>query len=193
MSQKESTFFQLKGYPGLENMAEQISMYFPDSTIHVEPFAGLGRTIPFTKASTVILNDLSDFAIDYLKTTYPNAQVTKLDFSEIIQTYRKDPNVFIFMDPPWRKNIYKNNDKPVFTMPNVTKYYQHILHWLNKDDTKCKWMLCSDRDRHEISEFISDVGYHTLELEHPKVKLYGRPIAVKLVANFPLTLERSGN
>lgn len=189
MSQKESTHYLLKGYPGLQNMAEQISKYFPDSPIHVEAFAGLGRTIPFTKASTVILNDLSDVAYLYLYEKYPNAILNKLDFSEIIQKYRKDPNVFLFLDPPWRKNIYKNNEGPVFTMKNVTQYYQHIFYWLNKDDTKCKWMLCSDRDRHEISEFISDVGYHTIELEHPKVKLYGRPIAVKLVANY--TLDRN--
>ena len=174
-------------------MAEQISQYFPDNPVHVEAFAGLGRTIPYTKASTVILNDLSDFAINYLKMNYPNMTVTQEDFSECMKRYREREDVFLFLDPPWRKNIYKNNEAPVFTMKNVTQYYQHIFYWLNSEKTKCKWMLCSDRDRHEISTFISDVGYYTKELEHPKVKLYGRPIAVKLVTNYPLqtTIDRN--
>jgi hypothetical protein len=183
---KESTHLLIKGYAGLKNMAEPISQYFPDKPIHVEPFAGLGRTIPFSKASTIILNDLSDYAVQYLREIYPKHLVTQEDFSEIIKRYRENPDVFLFLDPPWRKNIYNNNEKPVFTMKNVTQYYQHIFYWLNDSKTKCKWMLCSDRDRHEISEFISDIGYYTKELEHPTVKLYNRPIAVKLVTNYPL-------
>lgn len=186
MSVKVSTFYQLKGYPGLHYMAEQISRYFPDNPIHVEPFAGLGRTIPFSKSNIIILNDKSDYAVSYLKETYPKAVITQEDFSETIKKHRENPDVFLFLDPPWRKNIYKNNKGPEFTMKNVTQYYQHIFYWLNSDKTKCKWMLCSDRARTEISSYIKDIGYFTKELVHAKHTLYGRLIGVKIVTNYPL-------
>lgn len=184
--QKESTYYLVKGYPGLEGMAEQISKYFPSNPIHVEPFAGLGRTVGYSKASTIILNDLSGFAVSYLRETYPNSIVTQEDFVEIIKKYRENPDVFMFLDPPWRKNIYKNNESPVFTMKNITDYYIHIFYWLNDDKTKCNWLLCSDRDRHEIGVCIKNTGYNSIELEHSTKKLYNRPLAVQLVGNIPL-------
>lgn len=166
-------------------MAEQISEFFPDSPIHVEPFAGLGRTIPYTKTSTVYLNDLSDYAISYLKENYPTSIVTQEDFRDYIKKYRENPDVFMFLDPPWRKNIYKNHTEPVFNMKNVTQYYIHIFALLNDEVTKCKWMLCSDKARTEIGVCIKNTGYYTKFLEHPKRQFYNKPVGVQLVANYP--------
>ena len=186
---KESTHYLIKGYPGLENMASQISYYFPHSLIHVEPFAGLGRTIPYGKAFEYILNDLSDYAIEILKENFPFATITKEDFRDCIKKYRENPDVFMFLDPPWRKNIYKNNERPVFNMQNVTHYYIHIFALLNDEVTKSKWMICSDRDRHEIGVCIKNTGYYSKELEHPTKKLYDRPMAVQFVTNYPLEVH----
>ena len=174
-------------------MAEQISEYFPITKIHVEPFAGLGRTIPYSKANQNILNDLSDYAISYLKENYPLETITQEDFRDCIKKYRENPDVFMFLDPPWRKNIYKNNDRPVFNMQNITQYYIHIFALLNDEVTKCKWMICSDKDRHEIGVSIKNTGYYTKFLEHPSKKLYGRAVGVQLVSNLQLTNKAMSN
>ena len=66
MNKKDNAFYLIKGYPGLTNMAEYIMPYIPTSKIYVEPFAGLGRTVEL-RHDKIILNDMSDYAINYLK------------------------------------------------------------------------------------------------------------------------------
>ena len=151
---KPSTFYQLKGYAGLETMAEQLSEYFPkDINNYVEPFAGLGRTVKFVKPNNIHLNDLSDYAVDYLKQEFPQALVTQLDYHAIFEQYEDVENMFMLIDPPWRKNIYKNNTKPVFTGNSVISYYDDILKYLKY--AKYKWILCVDKDEHEIGKRVS--------------------------------------
>ena len=71
------------GYPGLAFSAFQISEYIPKCKIYVEPFAGLGRTVE-SKHDRVILNDKSDYAVNYLKSHFPFAEITQEDFEECI-------------------------------------------------------------------------------------------------------------
>ena len=78
-SDKPSTFYQVKGYAGLTAMAEYIKPYIPKSSLYVEPFAGLGRTVE-EKHDKIILNDMSDYAVKYLKEHFPFAVVTQEDF-----------------------------------------------------------------------------------------------------------------
>jgi len=37
------------------------------------------------------------------------------DYTEVFDEYRDNENVFMLIDPPWRKNIYQNNPLPVCT------------------------------------------------------------------------------
>jgi|TARA_R110002020_G_scaffold333304_2_gene548668 hypothetical protein len=180
-SVKDSTHYLIKGYPGLEHTAEYIKPLIPPSDTYIEVFAGMGRTVEIEKHNTVVLNDMSDFAVKTLKEKFPTAIVTQLDYSEVIKNSYKDPDTFLFIDPPWRKNIYKNNAKPVFTHDSPIKYYDKILFYLS--DAKCKWILCVDKDEHEIGSRVSRSGWVNKVYEHPTKKLYGRPIGVRLASN----------
>ena len=48
-SEKPSTFYQVKGYPGLDGMASFIAEYIPTCKIYCEPFAGSGTTLKMAK------------------------------------------------------------------------------------------------------------------------------------------------
>ena len=178
---KDSTFYLVKGYPGLEHTAEFIKPLIPKSKIYVEVFAGMGRTVEEDKHETIILNDKSDFAIEKLKDKFPNATITQDDFREVIKKYYKNPDAFLFMDPPWRKNIYKNNNGPEFTETSPIDYYKFIL--FKMEFAECKWILCVDKDEHEIGKRVSKSRWTNKVIEHPTMKLYNRPIGVRLASN----------
>ena len=178
---KESTFLQVKGYPGLEGTAEFIMPLIPPAKTYVEVFAGMGRTVEVDKHEDIILNDLSDFAVKTLKDKFPTAEVTQREYRDVIKEYYQDPEAFLFIDPPWRKNIYKNNEHPEFTEDSPIKYYDRILFYLS--DAKCKWILCVDQDEHEIGKRVSNSGWPNKVITHPTKKLYGRSIAVRMCSN----------
>ena len=181
-SMKPSTFYQLKGYAGLATMADAISEYFPkDINMYVEPFAGLGRTTKFAKSNKIHLNDLSDYAVDYLRKEFPQALVTQLDYHDIFEQYKDVEDMFMLIDPPWRKNIYKNNAKPVFTGNNVIGYYDDVLKYLKS--AKYKWILCVDKAETEIGKRVSKSQWKNIVLEHPTKKLFNRAIGVRLATN----------
>ena len=81
---KESTHLQVKGYPGLDGTAEFIMPLIPSSKVYVEVFAGMGRTVEVDKHEEIILNDMSDYAFDYLTKRF-NATVTQIDFEKCIK------------------------------------------------------------------------------------------------------------
>ncbi len=178
---KESTFYLVKGYPGLEHTAEFIKPLIPNSKIYVEVFAGMGRTVELDKHDKIILNDMSDFAVKTLKDKFPNCIVTQEDYMKVIKEHYKNPDVFLFLDPPWRKNIYKNNEKPVFTTNSPIEYYTNILNKL--EFAECKWILCVDKDEHEIGKRVSKSKWTNKVIEHPTMKLYGRAIGVRMASN----------
>ena len=181
-SQKPSTFYQVKGYAGLENMAQQLSEYFPkEINLYVEPFAGLGRTAKFTSPKKMHLNDMSDYAVEYLKKEFPQAYITQDDYNVIFEKYKDEEDLFMLIDPPWRKNIYKNNTKPVFTENSVIKYYDDVLRHLK--NARYKWILCVDKDEHEIGKRVSKSGWKNVVLEHPTKVLFNRPIGVRFATN----------
>ena len=207
MSEKESTKFQLVGYSGLTSVRHLIIPYFPKNIKRfIEPFAGLGRITELVKAEEYFLNDMSEYAFGVLKDkfslqstldTSPSSYVIEqTDFRDFIKKYDTEDS-FIFCDPPWRKNIYKNNEKPAFTEVNVITYYDALLNIL----PRCKgdWMITSDRDEHENGHRLqkSKYGNRTLEDEgktstyldgHTRkltegTKLFGRPAAIRMCSN----------
>lgn len=184
-SQKTSTFLQVKGYPGLENMAKFITPYIPKSKVYVEPFAGLGRTVE-SKHGRVILNDKSDYAVNYLKSHFPYAEVTQDDFEECILKWDSE-HTFNLIDPPWRKNIYQNNALP-FNDRTPIQYYDKLLNEI-LPKLKGHWILCVDRDEHEIGKRVSKSKYENIVIQHPKKTLFNRPIAVRMASNKPFVKQ----
>ncbi len=169
----------LKGYPGLTHTAHQIAEYIPKCKVYVEPFAGLGRTAKHVTADTVILNDMSDFAIKYLKSHF-DVKITHLDFVECIK--QNDSRItFFLIDPPWRENIYANNEGPVLDRRPI-EYYQKFFSMV--PTLKGDWILCSDKDEHEIRKICSKSGYYTKVIES-KRKLFNKNIGTLLTSNKP--------
>ena len=176
----------LGGYPGLKFTADKIIQYIPECKIYVEPFAGLARTAKGVKCQEMILNDMSDFSNEYCKTEFPNARVTHEDFRECIKKYKDNPDVFMLIDPPWRDNIYSENDKAYSNM-KVESYYANIFYLLG--DAKCEWIVCTNEH---------SVGYrffrrNILRIEADGSPIFGKKTHVVLTSKNPLTLNTKCN
>ena len=182
-STKPSTFYQVQGYPGLDGMASFIAEYIPKCKTYCEPFAGLGRVHNKVKADRIVLNDMSDYAFDFLSKNN-TCEITKMQYADFIKIYDSE-NTFFLIDPPWRKNIYTNNQLP-FCDRTPIQYYDDLLKNI-LPNVKADWILCVDRDEHEIGKRVSKSSYPNLVLEHPKKKLFNRKIAVRLASNKPFT------
>ena len=187
----------ISGYGGLTYTKDLIMPYFPKKIIRfVEPFAGLGRISEMVNAEELYLNDLSDYAVNTLKnkfsqTTFNNQKINykieQMDFRDFIKKYDSEDS-FIFCDPPWRKNIYANHEKPAFTEKRIIDYYEALLEIL----PQCKgdWMITSDRDEHENGRRLQKSGYTNIVLEATdKPKFYGRNPAVRLCSNLNRSFE----
>lgn len=168
------------GYPGLHNTARLIAEYIPRCNIFVEVFAGLGRVAPHVKVDKIILNDMSDYAVSYLKSKYPQHEVIKGDFIDCIKKY-DGPNTFLFMDPPWSKGIYEENNK-TFCDRTAIKYYEDILSII--PTLKSDWFLCSDVKEKEIRKIMSKSGYPIKDIMSKK-KMMGGLIGTKILSNKP--------
>ena len=180
-SKKSSTFYQLKGYAGLTHMAKHIVKYYPKNiNIYVEPFAGLGRTRGLINPTVSYLNDLSCYSITFLKEKFPHDYIYMLDFRLFIPQFKHNKEVFMFIDFPWRKNIYQNNTKPVCTNTPI-EYTEIMFSYLRNCDHD--WMMAIDKDEHEIGKRFSKSEFPNLVLEHETVKLFNRPIGVRLISN----------
>ena len=166
------------GYPGLANTAHLIAEYIPKCKIFVEVFAGMGRVAPHVKADQYVFNDMSDYAIEKLKGKYPNHTVIKGDFMDCIKKYDA-PGTFLFMDPPWSKGIYEENNK-TFCDRTAVKYYEDILEVA--PTLKSDWFLCSDVKEKEIKKIMSKSGYPIKDIMSRK-KLMGGYIGTKVLAN----------
>jgi len=212
-SQKPNTRLQLEGYGGLEKCKHLIIPHFPKNIkTFIEPFAGLGRITELTIADTYHLNDMSDYAIETLTKKFPTNPagmmdswtgqmqrtytIDQMDFRDFIIKYMHLEDAFIFCDPPWRKNIYKNNDgermkkafrsprKPAFTENNIAAYYDALLKIL--PNCKGKWMITSDRAETENGKRLQKSGYVNKTEEAPDgcQRFFGRLPAVRLCANY---------
>ena len=168
------------GYPGLHNTAHLIAEYIPKCKIFVEVFAGMGRMVPHVKSDTYILNDMSDYAISKLRHKYPTHTVIKGDFMECIKKYDSE-DTFLFMDPPWSKSIYEENNK-TFCDRSAYDYYDQILNVI--PDLKSDWFLCSDVKEKEIKKIMSKSNYHIKDVMSRK-KLMGGYIGTKVLSNRP--------
>ncbi len=170
----------LGGYAGLKFTADKINDYIPTSKIYVEPFAGLGRTVEL-RHDKIIINDMSDYAVNYLKENFPNAEVTQEDFKECMLKHDSE-DTFFLIDPPWRFSCYDLN-KNAFCDRKPYDYYSQILEIVKT--LKGDWIICSAKDEHEIKKILSKTDYYKKIVTSDKKVIFGKHAQTLLVSNKP--------
>ena len=168
------------GYPGLKHTAKQISNHIPKCKIYVEPFAGLGRVAEHIKSDKIVLNDKSEYAIDYL-TKHFNAKITNLDFEESISQYDSKDTFFLF-DPPWHGSTYAINDK-TFLDRKTIKYFQRLLEILPK--VEGDWFICSSSYRNDF-KLLEKTDYYKKIITSAKNVLFGKKAKTMITSNKPI-------
>lgn len=167
------------GYPGLKNTAKNICMFIPKCKIFVEPFAGLGRISKHVTAEKYILNDLSEFAIQYLEKNFsrnPKMKITSIDYYDCIINNDSEDTLF-FIDPPWIDDAYSVNPLPAHTEPNK-ETYKKLRELLNT--IKGNWFVAGKADGPLLKW-----GYHHKEIKSDKRSLFGYKARTYLVSNKP--------
>ena len=173
------------GYPGLASTADKIVKYFPNCQIYVEPFAGLGRTAKYIDKKTIILNDKSEYAIEYLKQNFPKAIITQDDFIDCIKKH-DGPNTLFFIDPPWNPIDYKENTK-TFCDRGVGEYYGQLKKLL--PNIQGNWIVAGRAlggSRSTISVYFKEYPFIIIEGNRT---INGHKTKVKIVSNQELKHE----
>lgn len=168
------------GYAGLHHTAEQIANYIPLCMTYNEPFAGLGRVAKLVTAEQIILNDRSEYSNVFCKQEFPDAVITNEDFEDCIKRW-DSKDTFFLIDPPWSYRNYRDNPK-AFADRNPLAYYKKLFEIL--PDLKGDWILCCDKDEHEIGKICTKSQYPNLILKTDK-KFIWNYIGVMLTSNKP--------
>lgn len=169
----------LRGYMGLSATALAISEYIPKCVTYVEPFAGLGRVARHVTADSMILNDKSQYAYDFLVKHF-ECTITSTDFEETLRSYDSENTVFL-IDPPWsRKEYTMGCNGNAFCDRRPTQYYNTILEWLPK--LKGRWFVCGKKDNTKMQ----NSRYHT-KLFTSRKKIMGGAISTLVMSNEPFT------
>lgn len=187
----EKTIFKgkkLTGYPRLKFTAERISKYIPQSKRYVEPFAGYGEVAKLIQRDEIILNDMSQFAIEELQKSFPHSIITSEDFISCMEKWDSE-DTFFLIDPPWYNDIYSKNDKP-FMDRTALQYYVDIFQFLKT--IKGNWILCADKWEHDVRRICTLSEYDNLILKTEHRLLHGK-IGVLLTSNIPFTVQQEGN
>jgi len=171
----------LGGYPGLQNTARKIMEYIPASSIYVEPFAGLGRTVEF-KHKKIICNDLSNYAVSYLKSRYgmfSEITITQEDFKDCIKRWDSEETFFL-IDPPWRYEMYNGLEKPICDRKPV-EYYRILLDIV--DDIRGNWIICSDKVEREIKKSLTKSKWNCKVVQSDEKVIFGQYASTLICSN----------
>lgn len=176
----------LEGYPGLTYVADKISRYIPFCDTYVEPFAGLGRVAHYVKfehkSKKIILNDMSDYAIQYLKKYFKYAEITQEDYIKCIKKHDSE-HTFFLIDPPYRTSLYALNDK-AFIDRTDTEYFNEIKGLLPK--LKSSYILCSDSSR-TGNRIFRNSNLNKIIVESDNNIIFGLKSKILLISNKPFT------
>lgn len=183
--QDESRALVKKGYAGLYHTAKQIASYIPNPKVYCEPFAGLGRVAKLVIAEQIILNDRSEYSNVVCKQEFPNAIITNEDFEDSIKRWDSEDSFFL-IDPPWSYRNYRDNPK-AFADRNPLAYYKKLFEIL--PELKGDWILCCDKDEHEIGKICTKSQYPNLILKTNK-KFIWNYIGVMLTSNKPFCYSK---
>ena len=161
-------------------MTKKIVSYFPKLKTYVEPFAGLARTAEYIKDMDIILNDKSEYSLNYLRDNFKHAQVTEMDFMECILTFDSKDTLF-FIDPPWTTSVYKENDLP-FCDRKAFQYYDQLLEVL--PNIKGVWFLASSLKGSGATR-MRKAGYPLKEIISDNKPIFGLHAKTLLMSNIP--------
>lgn len=119
------------GYPGLAGVAKKIAKLIPNCETFVEPFAGTAKVYQEVikrkdwNCKNVILNDKSNFIVDWLKREMQYVTVTNEDFATCIRRWDSETTFFL-IDSPYYKSYYDQLFSS-FTKEKVQDYYKEII------------------------------------------------------------------
>lgn len=164
------------GYPGVKFTASKIVEYIPIKPIYVEPFAGLGRTAKLITSEKMILNDMSNYAVNYLRVHFKNALIKQEDFMKCMMKHDSEDTI-MFIDPPWVTNTYSENDL-CFCDRKGSEYYDQIIDILPK--LKSDWILASNVDG-VGSKRMNKTDYPMIEVKSDKKVIFGLHARTKLM------------
>lgn len=168
----------VRGYAGLVHTSLAISEYIPKCTLYVEPFAGLGRTAKHIKSDTMILNDKSNYAFNYLYNHFKSAIILDFDFEKIIKIFNFPETVFL-IDPPWSKDEYEKGCRNrAFCDRTPKEYYDKIFELL--PNLKGHWFLCGNKKNSRLKD---ERYFH--QLFKSKRKIMGGNISTLVMSNKP--------
>jgi len=171
----------LGGYAGVKHTAKQIIDEIPDISkykLYVEPFSGLGRTAEYVDLPKV-LNDKSEYANEFCKENFPNAKVENMDFMDTINKYDGE-GVFFLIDPPWRKDLYGENNM-AFCDRDVYEYYKQILDIV--ETIKGDWFILNSADEHESKDIIRDSKWGLKIVVSERKVIFGKHARTMICSN----------
>jgi len=177
------------GYPGLTHTAKQIAELIGACDVFVEPFAGLGRVSKFINANQIVLNDMSDFAVEHLRTNFPQAKVTQKDFLEVMRECDAS-NVTFFCDPPWSRSDYALNPK-TYCDRGVGEYYKQLREFVNT--CKGRWFIAgraSGGARATATVYFKEYEMRTVVSDRT---INGYPVKTLLVSKYFNLMPSSKN
>jgi hypothetical protein len=184
-------------YPGLLRMSKYIAPYFPRSKIYVECFAGLGRTVKYSRSQIIILNDKSKYSNYYCRKKFPNAIVENMDFIDTIKKY-DSLDTFFLIDPPWRIDFYQGKGMTARSKKGITAGYidrsaKEYLDDLKKILPEIKGhyiiTLPIHFNRRKKSGKLFFPSKYSKELKHIKPHFFGNYPSTKLFSNYPLKIR----
>ena len=150
---------------------------------YVEPFAGLGRTAKILQSpldphtyGTMILNDMSKYAISYLKQNFPHAIITKEDFTSCIVRH-DSPDTFFLIDPPYRTDTYQQN-KRSYADRTDREYYQNVIDLL--PTLKGDWLVCADATR--TGKIFQTTPYTKTHLYSKRRVIFGKKAHIQIIS-----------
>lgn len=172
---------RLGGYSGLKHTAEKINKLIPKCKIYCEPFAGLARVAELgVNCDEIVLNDKSEFAVNYLRENFSDDTVRSFDWKKCMELYDSE-DTFFLIDPPYYRNIYKNNNMS-FIDREPLEYYKQLLDLL--PTIKGNWILCSTKHR-EMETLLKITNYYRTEILSEKNSIFGKKSRITLTSNIP--------
>lgn len=123
---------RLAGFPGLTGICRPLSRIIPNIfDTYVEPFAGkvqVYQALKLRKDMKIrshVLNDTSDFVVEWLRREFTEATITQEDFTTCINSW-DSPDTLFLLDWPWFKTFY-NQTFSSFNRDSVKRYDEEVL------------------------------------------------------------------
>ena len=181
----------LGGYAGLKHTAKKIAEFIPKCGLYVEPFAGMASVAEYVKADKCVLNDMSEYIVNYLWHRFKNKNylITRTDFEECIKLHDSS-DTFFLIDPPWRAEHYsresQSGKQPYFDR-KPWEYYKRLFEMI--PNLQGNWIVCGVADERQTKGYMSNHVYNKHIVESDGNVIFGKKARTLLVSNLELCLK----